>query len=81
MTKEEKATVAAEKAAAKAAKEAAKAAEKAAMGTYQSGDSESVVVVDANGEVIREYSLEAHGEGFAELAEQFASKEEGRKVK
>lgn len=37
-------------------------------------------VVSKNGEVIRTYSEEKHGENFAELANEFASKEAGRAV-
>lgn len=63
-----------EKAAAKAEKDAAKAAAKAAQ------SSDSVVVKDRNGDVIRGYSEEVHGEDFGALAAEFASKEEGRTV-
>ncbi len=36
--------------------------------------------VSKSGEFIRTYSLEVHGEDFAKLAAEFASKDEGRVV-
>lgn len=36
--------------------------------------------VSKDGAFIRTYSLEVHGENFADLAREFASKVEGRKV-
>lgn len=63
-----KAKTAEEKAAAKAAKLAA------------ASTAEVVTVKDRNGEVIRSYSLEVHGETFRDLADEFAGKEEGRVV-
>lgn len=53
-----------EKAAAKAAKEAEKAAAKA--------DATSASVLTKSGDTIRTYSLEVHGEGFADLAKEFS---------
>jgi hypothetical protein len=39
-----------------------------------------VLVKNAAGEVIRHYSAEDHGDNFVELANEFASKVEGRVV-
>lgn len=41
---------------------------------------DSVDVLSADGAVIRTYSKEVHGKDFAKLAEEFASKEEGRSL-
>ena len=42
-------------------------------------NADAVSVADANG-IIRTYSKREHGEDFRELAEEFAGKQEGRKV-
>lgn len=44
------------------------------------GKDHTLAHVSVNGERVRTYSVEDHGEGFADLANEFASKEEGRKV-
>ncbi len=62
----------AEKAAAKAAKDAEKAAAKA--------DATSAVVNSKDGQHIRTYSLEQHGEDFADLAKEFSAHTVGSTV-
>lgn len=48
-------------------------------GTAPAKNAKEVNVIDANG-VIRTYSEAEHGKKFRELADEFASKAEGRKV-
>ncbi len=40
----------------------------------------AVDVLDKNGALVRTYSVKVHGKGFMDLAEEFAAKEEGRKI-
>ena len=76
-TKEEKAAEKAEKEAAKEAEKAAKAAEKAAA---KLGGGEKVDVFE-NGNFVRSYSEEVHGEKFLDLANEFVAKKGGRSLK
>lgn len=53
---------------------------KPAKVTKPSKNATAVSVLDKNGEVIRQYSQEKHGDSFLDHANEFAGKEEGRKV-
>jgi hypothetical protein len=61
-----------EKAAAKAAKDAEKAAAKA--------DATSASVLSKDGQLIRTYTQEVHGDDFADLAKEFSSHTEGSTI-
>lgn len=63
----------------KRAKKVGGAAKVGSAGSKPPKDADAVAVADESG-VIRTYSLEAHGEGFRDLADEFASKDAKRRV-
>lgn len=64
----------------KAAEKEAKAAEKEAAKAAKLGGGEKVDVFD-NGNFVRSYSAEVHGEKFLDLANEFVGKKAGRSLK